>query len=210
MEIKRGSDVVSGEGETVGKLRRVVIDPATKEVAFLVIERGLIFTVDKILPLDFVKDVQDGRVVLSSSREGLDKLDTFEEVQYIPRNEEGEQLEAYYWYPPLHGLSMAPYPVYPHPVYIESSGPNFPENFVALKEGARVMTEDGKHAGNLERIIVDPDTNQATHIVVSSGFLTKESKLLPAYWIKDVSEDEVHLTVESGLFDKLVEYKPED
>jgi PRC-barrel domain len=115
-------------------------------------------------------------------------------------------LEAYYWNPPTQGLTNSPYPVLPYPVYVESSRPNIPDNFIALKEGARVLTEDGVHAGNLERLIMNPETEQATHFVISSGFLTKERKLLPAHWIKDVTEDEVHLSVASGLFDRLSEY----
>ncbi len=209
MEFKRNSKVVASDGETVGTLRRVVIDPGTKELASLVIERGLLFTEDRLVPMDLVERVEEDRVVLKSSKKALENLNEFEETRYIPLNEDGEQLRAYYWNPPVHGLTDSPYPVYPHPIYVESTRPNIPENYVALKEGARVVTEDGKHAGNLERVLTDPKTDQVTHLVVSGGFLSGEKKLLPAYWIQSLDEDEIHLSVESRLFDKLVEYEPE-
>ncbi len=209
MEFKRGSSVVSSDGVKMGKLERVVIDPATKKVASLVIERGLLFPEDKLVPVDLVERGDDRQVILKSDRHALEDLNVFEETHYLPLNEEGEELEAYYWYPPVQGLTDSPYPVLPYPVYVESRRQNIPENYVALREGAHVMDEDGKHVGNLEQVITDPKTEQATHLVVSSGFLSREKKLLPAYWIKDVSENKIFLTVASRLFDRLVDFEPE-
>jgi sporulation protein YlmC with PRC-barrel domain len=159
--------------------------------------------------MDFVEKVSDDQVILHEPKAALDELNEFEETHYLPLDENGEGLNAYYWNPPLAGLNTGPYPVFPHPVYIVKTTSNIPENYVALKEGARVITEDGEHAGNLERVITDTKTDQATHIVISSGFLLKENKLVPAHWIKDVTEDEVKLSIESGLLDRLVEYEEE-
>lgn len=209
MDLKRNSNVVTCDGHKAGTLRRVVLDPATKKVSALVIERGLLFTEDRLVPMDQVERVEDDQVVLKSSREGLDQLKVFEVTRYIPLNEDGEQLNAYYWNPPVQGLTDSPYPLFPHPVYVESTRSNIPENSVALKEGAHIITGDGKHAGDLERVITDPATDQVTHLVVSGGFLSTARKLVPAYWIKDVMEDEIHLSVESGLFDRTVEFQPE-
>ena len=115
-------------------------------------------------------------------------------------------MDAYYWYPSVHVLTDSPYPLYPHPIYVESTRPNVPENYVALKEGAKVTTEDDESAGKLESVLTDPKTDQITHLVVSSGMLG-ERKLLPAYWIKDVTEDEIQLSVEAGLIDRLEKYQ---
>jgi sporulation protein YlmC with PRC-barrel domain len=87
MEFERGSEVFSSEGESIGRLRRVVIDPATKKVAALIVERGLLFTEEKLVPLTLVDRVEDDRVILSSSKAGLAELDRFEETHYVPRNE---------------------------------------------------------------------------------------------------------------------------
>lgn len=209
MEFKRSSIVVSSDGVKMGKLERVVIDPATKKVASLVIERGLLFPEDKLVPVDVVERVEDRQVILKSGRKALEDLNVFEETHYIPLNKEDEELEAYYWYPPVQGLTDSPYPVLPYPIYVESRRQNIPENYVALKEGAQVLDEDGKHVGHLEQVITDPKTDQATHLVVSSGFLSREKKLLPAYWIKDVSEEKIYLSVNSKLFDRLVDFEPQ-
>lgn len=208
MEFKRGAEVVSSEGESVGKLSRVVLDPRTRKVGYLIVERGVLFTEDKVVPMDFVEKVSEDKVHLNTSKEGLDRLDTFDETHYVPLDPAGDTVQAYYWYPPLSGATMGGYPLFPQPVFIERTERQFPENYVALKEGARVVTEDGEHIGNIERIITDSKTDRATHLVLSGGLL-KERRLIPTHWIRDVSEDEVRLSVEPGFLERLPLYEQE-
>lgn len=77
---------------------------------------------------------------------------------------------------------------------------------VALKEDAKVIASDGEHFGDIERIITDAKNEVATHLVVSSGLLRKEKRLVPTYWITDVSEDEVQLSVDSHDLDRLPDF----
>jgi hypothetical protein len=44
--------------------------------------------------------------------------------------------------------------------------------------------------------------------VVSEGLFHKERKLVPTIWITDVDEDQVTLSVDSDLFERLPEYEP--
>jgi uncharacterized protein YrrD len=48
-----------------------------------------------------------------------------------------------------------------------------------LKEGATVKTNDGQKVGTIDRIVVDPATNEVTHIVIEKGFLFTEDRILP-------------------------------
>lgn len=209
MEFKKGSNILTSEGETAGTLKRVVLDPRSKKVAFLVIERGLLFTEDKLVPMDFVEKVNEAGVILHESKKAIEKLNKFEETHYVPLGGSGEDPDAYYWYPPLSGVTMGAYPLFPQPVYIEKTESNIPENYIALKEGARIITADGKHIGNIERIITDMKSDRVTHLVISSGLLLKEEKVVPAHWIRDVSEDEVHLSIDAAFADKLVHFEPD-
>lgn len=43
MRLIKGADIYSSEGEKLGTLERVIIDPKTKEVTQLVIGKGLLF-----------------------------------------------------------------------------------------------------------------------------------------------------------------------
>ncbi len=59
----------------------------------------------------------------------------------------------------------------------------------------------------MEQVLTDPLTNRVTHLVLSSGLLLKEKKLIPALWIREVGEEEIHLTVGSRFLEKLREYR---
>jgi uncharacterized protein YrrD len=207
MDFKKGSNIISSDGETVGSLKRVVLDPQSKKAGYLVIERGLLFTEDKLVPMDFVEKVTDEGVVLHEPKEALDKLNKFEVTEYIPLDSSGDDVEAYYWYPPLSGMNMGGgYPLFPQPAFIEHTESNIPENYVALKEGARVMSADDKEIGNITRIITDPANRRVTHLVISRGML-QEDKLVPAQWITDVSEDEVRLSIEARVAERLARFE---
>lgn len=69
------------------------------------------------------------------------------------------------------------------------------------------MTADAEHVGNVERLFVDPSSNKVTHFVISQGVLFKDRKLVPAHWVRSVDEDQVRLSVTSGLLEQLPSYE---
>jgi uncharacterized protein YrrD len=97
--------------------------------------------------------------------------------------------------------------VYPKPKFVKTENV-IPDETVALEEGAKVISRDGEHIGNVEEVIVETAEYLATHIVVSEGLFLKERKLVPTIWITDVDEDQVTLSVDSDLFERLPEYEP--
>lgn len=61
-------------------------------------------------------------------------------------------------------------------------------------ENAQVLTADGTKVGNIDRIIVDPDQTDVTHLVVGQGDLLQEDSLVPASEIdRTTADDEVVL-----------------
>lgn len=71
------------------------------------------------------------------------------------------------------------------------------------KDGAKVYLEDGGDAGRLERVVIDPRTDQVTDIVVRRGMISPQRKLVPATMIDYGSEDEIHLKSIPGGWDEL-------
>jgi len=211
MLFKQGTDVFSSDNEKIGTLDRVVMDPKTKEVTHIIVREGFLFTEDKVVPMDLIGSVTDERISLQGSKEHLDELPDYEETHYIPRDATvDDDMGALYWNPPAYsGAGYSQYPViYPQYLYIRRTEKNIPEGMVALAEGAKVLTEDGEHVGNIETLITDPN-ERVTHLVISSGLLMKERKIIPSHWLSAVAEDEVHLSVDSRLLERLPEYHPE-
>ena len=216
MQFKKGAEVFSGEGEKIGTLNRVVIDPRTREVSSLVVGKGILFRTDKVIPTSLVDlDMEDRIVLKKTNQDILEDFPDFETAHYVHLDESDnpyyESVDASYWYPPVQpGWALSSYPEYPLPESVLKTEQDIPEGTVALQEGAKVISRDGEHVGNIEQVITESQEKRVSHFVVSEGLLLKERKLVPAVWVTDVAEDEIHLSVESSLFDRLPEYQTTD
>jgi uncharacterized protein YrrD len=216
MELKEGTSVFTSSGDEVGKINRFVLDPATNEVTHIVVQKGWLLPEDKVVPIAMIGTATEERVVLNQKVEDLDQLPPFEETHFVELAEEDvhptdsstyRYAPAYYWYPPSGYIG---YPEFGPGYYgwppVETTR-NIPADTVPLKEGANVMSLDGEHVGDVERLFVDSDSNRATHFLISEGLLFKERKLIPAHWVKSVEEDKVRLTVPSRLLERLPTYQ---
>lgn len=217
MRLTKGADIYSSEGEKLGTLDRVVIDPETKEVTHLVISKGGLFKTDKVVAMDMVDPGIEDKITLLALKHDLDEFPEFEETHYVNLDQPDApvtDVQASYWYPPLNLVwwraggtdNSVMYPA--KPVYVARTTQSIPEGTIALEEGARVISQDGKHVGNVVQVIVDPQDNGVTHFVVSEGVLFKERKLVPVTWISRIDEDEVYLSTTAGVLDRLPEYQP--
>jgi uncharacterized protein YrrD len=228
MELAKGKDIYTTDGEKVGSIERVVLDPQTKEVTHVVVEKGFLFTESKVVPISMLGAETDQGITLRDG-EYVEDLATFRETDYIPAGLETEETREraekkpvekakeypaqfaprYYWYPPVgvgwwRGLGTT---TYVEPEYVRTVEFNIPEGTVALEEGAAVISSDDKHVGDVEEILTDPQESRATHFVISTGVLLKEHKLVPTQWVSTLLAREVYLSVSSGLIDDLPEYK---
>lgn len=220
MELKEGTQVMTPDGEEVGRINRFVLDPTTKEMTHIVVQKGWLLPEDKVIPFDLIDSATDERVVLNTEIEDFDQLPPFEETHYI-RAEDGDAdpagsmgyrfLPAYYWYPP-HGF--VGYPAYglPYPAFpLVETEQNIPDNTTPVKMGADVISSDDEHVGDVERVLFGESdssaSNEATHFLISDGLLFKHRKLVPAHWVQWVSEDSVHLSVPAGFLETLPDYE---
>lgn len=218
MQFKKGADVVTADGEKVGDIDRVVIDPREQEVTHVVVREGFLFSEDKVVPVELVASATEDRVTLQDAVEDLDALPSFEEHHYIPLTgderarssvpEEEDYVPPLYWYP-AYGAPMT-YPTgHPTPTYATEVERNIPEDTVPLEEGAEVISVEGEHVGDVERVITDSRDKHVSHFLIAEGVLFKEKKLVPISWIDVVGENEVHLAVGSAFLENLPEYREE-
>lgn len=211
MQFEQGADVYTAKGNKVGEIDRVVIDPKTHTVTHVVVQKGFLFTVDKVVPVSLIGPAIEDRVTLRENAGDLEALPDFEETDYVLSSE-----DKLFWYPPTRsmwwhtggylGFTGSFYPI---PPYVAETERNIPEGTVALKDGAKVISSDDEHVGNVETILTDPQENRATHLVISRGLLSKEKKLIPTSWVAIVMSNEIHLAVDAQLIEALREYEPE-
>lgn len=212
MQFTQGATVLTADGKKAGHVDRVVLNPKTNEVTHIVIHKGLLLSEDKVVPMNLIASADDHQVKLRANGDQLDHLPNFQELHYVLVNEEelarGSARStlappSLYAYPPIMGgLPMT----YAEPPYVVEIEEHIPKGTVALKEGAKVVAADGKHVGNVERVLTDAKKNRATHFLISKGILLKEKKMVPISWVDKVTEDQVHLMVRSRILNDLRDY----
>jgi uncharacterized protein YrrD len=212
MHFTKNCDVVTHDKKIVGRIDRVVMDPATDEVSHLVVKKGILFTEDRVVPITDIETTGEKTVVLKKTAEP-DEYPEFDETHYVPnagvedfnrrQTDEARQLLWYHSAVKAPYLKSAPYPVDHKPLYYKKTHRNIPDDAVALEEGADVTDTDGKQLGTIKDIYAEPDTFKVTHLLVSSGLIKQDRKLVPVNWIQDIVEDAVQLHINSRVFESL-------
>ncbi|MBI3739866.1 MAG: DUF2171 domain-containing protein [Chloroflexi bacterium] len=173
----------------------------------IVVRRGGLFAKEeKVVPIDMVARTTADEIDLRGEAGDLQSAPPFEEKHVVSTEENTDKptppAPPVMCGSPVLGMSLQPAPGEQFVTQVEQ---NIPKGTVALKEGAKVTTAEGKHAGQVERVLADAPTDRATHLLVSTGLLTKESKLVPINWVEMIDEDEVHLRVEKETLDELAD-----
>jgi uncharacterized protein YrrD len=214
MQFKEDAVIYSASGEELGRLDRVVLEPASQEVTHVILRKGWFFPEDRVIPVELISSANENEIRLVDNIDDLGQLPLFEETHYIDvMTGEGDQPEStktttaapsMYWYPPI-SMSFG-YPGYYRMPFAVQTERNLPEDAVPMKDGARVIDSQGDSVGSIERVITG-NGERVTHVVISSGLLTTTKKLIPSSWIFDVQEDEVQLAVPSDFVDRLPDYE---
>lgn len=232
MQFRENTPVYTADGQEVGTIDRVIIDPATKEVSHVVVRQGWLFTEDKVVPTEMIDQATADQVRLRGDAEHLDELPPFEERYYVPYDATTSGTAAstpyvapgyarpYYPYPPIGAAwpgyfgaygsypmgyyAAGPYPGKPYAVETER---NIPQGTIALKEGAKVVDSHGDQVGSVARVFTNDETHQVTHLLIAEGWLFPDKRLVPTYWIRDVTDEEVALKVDADFLKGLPEYR---
>jgi uncharacterized protein YrrD len=197
IQFQKGASVLTANGQQIGALERVVLNPENKVVTDIVVRTGTLFSkADKVVPIEYVVETTENQVVLSNEAGELESFPPLEERHLVSENTNAAQQPAdippVVYGSPGFGPMLVPAPGEQIVTQIEQ---NIPVGTVAMKEGAKVISADGKHVGNVERVLADPSVDQVTHLVISQGLFTKANKLIPISYVMTVGEDTVHLRV---------------
>lgn len=207
---KENVAVLTADSDKLGHLDRVVIDPRTKEATDIVVRSGILSAKkDKVVPINLIDSTDEGEIILDRSAEDLEQLPDYIEEHYVPITGENRDRLGYESPVPVL-IGYYPYSVpgqVPAPSYLRKKERNIPEDTVALEIGAPVIDAEGDHIGDVETVLVDPETDRITHFVISQGLVLKNKKLVPTTWASQIDGTQVHLAVDAGVLDALEEYE---
>lgn len=208
MQFTQGTHLMTLDGKEAGRIDRVVIDPATKEITHVVVQQGVLPRKDKVVPLTTVTPGREGKLIMHLKSEELEFLPDFEEERYV-LVEEGRGSEtpsAIFSYPPYPGgvPGVANY----GPQYVAETHLNIPDKTVALRGGAKVIARDNIAVGHVAQVLTSTPADRVTHFLIATGRLVKEHRLIPVSWVERLADDEVELAIDSGVVERLPVIEP--
>lgn len=204
MKLVFGTNVYGRDGEQVGVIKEVVVDPATREVSHLVVQRGLLFQDDRLVDMDLVEGTTTEGVRLSRTSAELEGITgEYRQDEYVESaraETQSEDLPEKLWArPPTTGSSVVPPGITPGDLPPDVS---IPANDVGLLHGSKVVGKEGKAFGKVKALLTDAD-DKLSHIVVSEGLVFPRPKMVPIDWIASFEENTVVLATNSTEVDQL-------
>lgn len=212
LEIRQGAHLYTADEEDLGKIRQFVVKPSTAELTHVLVEKGVFFPDERVVPLEAIDHADGDEVVLADDADPAD-LPRFVREDYTPIDEETQNHldvpAGYIWrYPTSY---TGPYPMYPaFPMPPPASGrPTVSDDRTRdqlakgelIRNRTPVVSTNGEKIGTVSEMHVD-DEGDLSHLVVDLGFLSDE-KLLPAHWIEKLDSEGVKLAVGNHAVESL-------
>jgi len=209
LEFTEGMTVKTADGDTVGHINRIVVDPLNGNISHVIVEKGFLFTEDRIIPVDMFL-VTDDDVRLNASVKELEDFPLYEEDYYVTSH--GYQEKPYldwsmrplFYYPPV-GREQVTHPNGPRPEGYVKSTPDVEEDKIVISEGTQVLSLDDDHLGDVEKVITN-DQRQITHFVISKGIIFTSERLIPIGWVRQITDGLIRLHVPNETVENLPEY----
>ncbi|HEX6299820.1 MAG TPA: PRC-barrel domain-containing protein [Acidimicrobiia bacterium] len=212
LELREGSHLYSEDGDDLGTVREFVVEPSTGRVTHVLVEKGVFFTDDRVVPIETIDHMEDDKIVLSKDVDPAALPQFVREHFTLIDDETRARIDVpagYMWrYPTTYAGAFPIYPTYPMPPGAPAGRTvTEPRTREALAEreiigkSTPVFSTNGERVGTVSEVQVDED-GQLSHLVVDLGFLSDE-KVLPAHWIERIESDGVTLAVSNVAVESL-------
>lgn len=78
-----------------------------------------------------------------------------------------------------------------------------------IKMGEKVLSQNGRDVGRIERVVMDPKSDEITHVVIEKGVLFKEDRIAPVSMLGASTDKGLTLLVDEKEINELPEFKTE-
>ena len=76
-----------------------------------------------------------------------------------------------------------------------------------FKENAEVVTSKLNKIGHLDRVVLDPETDAVTHLIVKKGFFFREDRVIDAKYVDVTTQDKVVLKKETPRLEECPQFE---
>jgi sporulation protein YlmC with PRC-barrel domain len=188
--INPGEDVMGSDGEKLGTVAYVVVNPNDMHITDIVVSTGAILGRDVVVPTHDVDRVAEGSVYLTLDKEGLRACKDYVDVEYRQPPTD--------WAPAAGMAYPAGAMLWPTSTYYPQAASvtvNAPKGTVGLSQGMEVVSSDGHKVGSIDALVVDPESGDVTEIVIKEGFIFTHDTGIPATRIATIEPDRVVLNL---------------
>jgi len=207
-DLHEGVDVYSADDHKVGKLRHVVVNRRSLRVTHIVVDVGFRgaghhvwegghgLTYDRELPAAAIASVSDERVTL--------RLSTAEVRDAPPFTDEHVALEPSARLRLLEGVTGMPELSIVARVHEEKDERD-------IEAGTHVWRQHPhRQLGEIDRVLVDPASGDATALVIKRGFLRPHDFVMPMRYVSEILDDIVRAEISDAELADLQEFRPDD
>lgn len=197
MNIPMNVDVYCSDG-LCGRSSQVIVNPTNKQVTHLVVKEKQAPHTEYMAPIDQVVDSTPDMIKLRCTLVGLETMDPFIHIDTV-------QNDAKSMGYPTEGYGLGGNPAMGYATFPYDPGERFtvtvkteaaPDGEFALTRGSHVHASDGQ-IGRLDGFLVDPTTEQITHLVLREGHLWGQKDVtIPVAQIDHLEEDSVYLKLD--------------
>jgi sporulation protein YlmC with PRC-barrel domain len=216
--LRHGAAVRTSDGEEVGKLHAIVVDPHDNRVTHIAVNRGPHFpdigfgdpTIVSVELRD-VEDAGEDHVDLRVDRAAFDQLPLYSHTHFIEIPDEERAPEEARGRPALWnaGLAIA--------ASLSSllTGIAVPaEHFRKASYERHILNdapvwrvEPNTHIGDVERVLVDETSGEIEGLVIKRGVLFHEEVVLPVEYVTEFLDGVIHVQISDADLDKLETFK---
>ena len=197
MDLPMKARVLAGD-EACGETVCVVLNPVSERVTDVVVRlrQDSAHEREVLVPLFNIAESTSNEIKLDLDCEQVSSLPEFQRTDFY----EVEVPVGYAGGP----FVMWPY-VVPEPRRVPIETDMVPANELAIHRGARVISTEGP-VGKVDEFLLDPESEQVTHIVMREGHLWgRRDVLIPVSEITRMEDDEVKVRLGKGEIEALPE-----
>jgi sporulation protein YlmC with PRC-barrel domain len=213
MRVDLGAEVRTTDGQVVGKIKHLIMEPATSNVRSVVIEKGFLLPDDVEVTLDRLHYGVDERIELNCTKEEYDRLPRFDRSKYTDRPPANVVLAGF---PPVGILwnNASGFPAGTYPTLLDGDAaeddPDLTSESVmstnghatpaVIEKGSSVYSSDEHLIGEVHEVTFDVSSGRPLVLIVRSGLILHKDTQVPADCISEVSDGEVRLNITLDQF----------
>lgn len=202
MKLPVNAQVMCTDGEC-GRSTYVLVNPVTKKVTHLVVRATVGPHEEFLVPIDTVAAGDDQKIELKASIHDLSGMKPFVQTDFV--EEPYERVESIQYGGPLSVPLYWPYVIPDRTMYVPVEHAQIPEGEMAVYRGTPVYATDG-YIGRVEEFVMDPDSDNITHLVVREGHLWGRRDLsIGVSQIAAIEDSTVRLKLDKEAVAKLPE-----